>query len=191
MPLDVVSYRKDIDKKQDIILQPYIHLSYWWLVNCWPVYILLAIWVGGTVLFIYMLRKNRRQFSLSASIDEKQGREIVHKPTVKIRWTLLPGNISFDVVHGILKQKDTEVSLYGDSLVYFRSFLQRDNYMLTYQDILENVYGIKIDEISRSDRSKISHGIGRLQKQLECFENIKIVLVRGKGYQMAISSENS
>lgn len=34
--LDAVSYRKDLDAGQKIILQPYVHLPYRWLAGCWP-----------------------------------------------------------------------------------------------------------------------------------------------------------
>lgn len=114
----------------------------------------------------------------------------MHEPQIKIQWTLLPGNIAFDEEHGILKQDDKEVSLSGDSLLYFRHFIQKESFMLTYHDILVYVYGIKTDEISKNDRSRISHGIERLQKQLEGFENLKIILVRGKGYRMEVSTDN-
>ena len=89
-----------------------------------------------------------------------------------------------------MKQEDKEVSLSGDSLLYFRHFIQKENFMLTNHDILTYVYGVKTDEISKSDRSRISHGIERLQKQLESFENLKIILVRGKGYRMEVSTDN-
>ena len=189
--LDGVSYRKDWDDGQKITLQPYVHLSYRWLIACWPIYMLITVWLSGTALFIYILRKNHRRILLAASIDAEQIVEKVHEPQIKIQWTLLPGNFSFDEEHGVLKQGDQEVSLSGDSLIYLRHFIQKENFMLTYHDILAHVYGIKTDEISKSDRSRISHGIERLQKQLEEFENFKIILVRGKGYRMEVSSDNS
>lgn len=169
----------------------HIHLSYRWLIACWPIYMLITVWLSGTALFIYILRKNHRRILLAASIDAEQIVEKVHEPQIKIQWTLLPRNFSFDEEHGVLKQGDKEVSLSGDSLIYLRHFIQKENFMLTYHDILAHVYGIKTDEISKSDRSRISHGIERLQKQLEEFENFKIILVRGKGYRMEVSSDNS
>ena len=188
--LDAVSYRKNLDAGQKIILQPYVHLPYRWLAGCWPVYMLVAVWLSGTALFIYIVRKKHRRSHLAASIDVEQIVEKMHEPQIKIQWTLLPGNISFDEEHGILKQDDKEVSLSGDSLLYFRHFIQNESFMLTYHDILVYVYGIKTDEISKNDRSRISHGIERLQKQLEGFENLKIILVRGKGYRMEVSTDN-
>lgn len=154
------------------------------------VYMLVAVWLSGAALFIYIVRKKHRRSHLAASIDVEQIVEKMHEPQIKIQWTLLPGNISFDEEHSILKQDDKEVSLSGDSLLYFRHFIQKENYMLTYHDILVHVYGVKTDEISKNDRSRISHGIERLQKQLEGFENLKIILVRGKGYRMEVSTDN-
>lgn len=187
-PLDSVSYQKDWDDGQKITLQPYVFLSYQWLAGCWPVYMLIAVWLSVTALFIYALRENHKPLHLITSIESEQIAEKVHEPQIKVQWTHLPGNISFDEKHGILKQGNKENSLSGDSLIYFRYFIQKDNYMLTYHDILMLVYGIKTDDISKNDRSRISHGIERLQKQLEGFENLKIILVRGKGYRMEISS---
>ena len=47
-PLDSVSYQKDWDDGQKITLQPYVFLSYQWLAGCWPVYMLIAVWLSVT-----------------------------------------------------------------------------------------------------------------------------------------------
>lgn len=193
--LDAVSYKKGLEKEQKITLQPYVYLSYRWLANRWPIYMLFTFWLFGTALFVYKLRQKYRSEpfnSLAAKIDTEQTKDenIPYTPPIKVQWRMLPEDFSFDDKHGILKQDNKEALLSGDSLTYFRSFIRKENFTLTYLEIFELVYGIKTIEISKSDRSRITHGIERLQKQLNDFENIKITLVRGKGYRLEFSPDN-
>lgn len=193
--LDAVSYKKGLKEEQKITLQPYVYVSYRWLANHWPIYMFFTVWLFGTSFFVYKLRKKYRLVpfnSLAVKINTEQTEDenIPYTPIIKVQWTKLPAKFSFDDTHGILKQDNKEVLLSGDSLTYFRSFIRKENFTLTYPEIFELVYGIKTIEISKSDRSRITHGIERLQKQLNDFENIKITLVRGKGYRLEFSPDN-
>ena len=189
--LDVVSYRKDFDSAHLINLQPYVYFPCEWLIDCWSIYLLAAAWFFSTLLFIGLIRNKFRRLKQLLNVDIKQYDKRNYEPSIKVQWIALSGNIFFDEVHGVLQQGDKEVSLSGDSLLYFRSFIQKENFMLTYQDILEYIYGIKRDILSKNDRSRISHGVGRLQKQIQPFSNIQVILVRGKGYQLVMASDRS
>lgn len=112
-----------------------------------------------------------------------------HQPEIKVEWTMLSKNIFFDEKHGVLKRNEKEIILTGDSLNYFRNFIRKENFMLTYQDILQFVYDITTDEISKNNRSRISHGIDRLQNQLNEMGDLQIKLVRSQGYQLEVSQE--
>lgn len=186
--LEPVSYRLELDNNQKITLRPYVYFSNHRLASCGFLYTFAVIWLFVTILFIYFsLRKNHMQSRLAISSDTRQVVKKIYEPPVKNEWIYLRGDVCWDEKRGILKQGDKVVLLSGDSLTYFRCFIRNENFMLTYYDILKSVYKINTDEISKSDRSRISHGIERLQKQLESIENIQIILVRGKGYRMEIT----
>lgn len=189
--LESVSYRKDSDNKHTITIQPYLYLSGW--MNNKSVYMLLLIWLSGTALFIYIIRKRYRQQPVTPlhSVNEKTESMIIkpHQPEIKVEWTMLSKNIFFDEKHGVLKRNEKEIILTGDSLNYFRNFIRKENFMLTYQDILQFVYDITTDEISKNNRSRISHGIDRLQNQLNEMGDLQIKLVRSQGYQLEVSQE--
>lgn len=198
--LDGVSYRKDLDDKQRITIQPYLYMSRYWWVDYWPVYVFGLVWLFGTggLAFVYKLKKRNRQQSVKTvegtnteNTDVEPMQTKLHRPEVKIEWTILPGDFAFDKKHGVLKLGAKEVVLSGDSLTYFRHLIRKENFMLTYQEIFKYVYGTKKEEITKSDRSRITHGIERLQSQLDNFEGIKLILVRGNGYQLEISNERA
>lgn len=187
--LDTISYRKDYGNNSKVTLCPYIHLSYWWLLDCWYIYIFLVVWSFCSIVFVNRLReKERRKITeqLVTDINVMPTENKPYKPKFKIQWTNLPGNFFLDEKCGILKHGSKQIRLSGDSLTYFLNFIWKENFMLTYQEIFVQIYGIKREKFSKTDRSRIAHGIERLQKQLKDFENIKITLIWGKGYQLVI-----
>ena len=67
-------------------------------------------------------------------------------------------------------------------------FINKKDHILSNQEILANIYNIKDTDLSKNDRSRIAHGIERLRKQLNAFNDIQIVLLRSLGYQLKIKT---
>lgn len=188
--LDTVSYRKDNEDSTKIKLCPYIQLPHRSLLNHWHIYLLLCIWGIMTGGFLWMLKRDRCIGNEIMAVKDSVADMSVepHIPEIKTQWEILPCGFRWDALHGVLKQGDSQVILSAANLDYFRSFIKKENYILTYKEILSSVYNLDRDSLDNNARSRITHGIDRLKKSLEAFEDIKIELIRGFGYRMVFTS---
>ncbi len=155
-------YRKDYDASNQIILCSYIQSPTGWLFNHWSNNLLAVVYLTGMAVLVYFQKRKK----VSKAVQKK---------------------ISFSQEQGVLKQGEMTVQLTGDSLIYFRCFLDKKEYFLTKEEILAEVYHDKTAEITSLNRSRISHAIKILRDKLEKFDSINIESIRGQGYRLVAS----
>ena len=184
-------YRIDNEEENNIVLRAYVQFGSENLLNHGYAYLLLGFWLAGLYYF-YCLQKRQRKDS-SRVVAEKiavESKEEI-KPLLRkpIAWTHLGGDLYFDEQCGVLKRGERTIQLKNMNLLYFRAFLGKEHYTLTYEDFLMVVYGQKSGEqASRGERNRISKEITGLREQLKSFD-IEIHTITGMGYCLKLGEK--
>ena len=178
-----VLYRLNPEKENDIILRAYIKLAdenlLW---NHWYTYLLLSLWLaGGIFLCLYKKRKNN-----SVGNTEETPKDASLWESEPIQWKQLKDDLLFDEQCGVLKRGEQVLQLKNLDLLYFRAFLNKEHYTLTYEDFLVTVYKRpEVTKASRTEKNRISKEIIGLREHLKCMD-IEIDSVTKVGYSLKI-----
>ena len=149
-------YRIDNEVENNIVLRAYVQFGSENLLNHGYAYLLLGFWLAGLYYFYYLQKRQRKDSSrvVAEKIAVESKEEI--KPLLRkpIAWTHLGGDLYFDEQCGVLKRCEQTIQLKNMNLLYFRAFLGKEHYTLTYEDFLMVVYGQKSGIVA--DNSQVS-----------------------------------
>ena len=178
------TYRIDNKKENNIVLRAYGQLGSVNLLNQVYTYLLLLVWLAGILGSYYLSKRQRKDSGRSVAEEIAAAPEEIVKPLQRkpVSWTQLEGDLFFDEQCGVLKKGEQTVQLKNMSLLYFRAFLSKEHYTLTYEDFLTMIYEQKSGEqASRGEKNRISKEIAALRERLKNFD-IEIHTIAGMGY---------
>ena len=177
IPVQECVYRKDTISTTDIVLQAYIHIPFY--VPLQNTYTYAVVFMASVALAICFLYTRRRKKNMTG-IPLQELPETGNRTTDNARWIIISKEVWWDEKNHIIKKGETSMILTGESLKFFKLFLENKSFFLSYKNIYES-YGLKDEAPKFKDR--IYQSIKLLRKDLIGF-GITIRSVRGRGYEL-------
>ena len=169
------TYRKNNKKENDITLRAYVYLPLYVLVGQPALYTMILFTLLAVAMYIYTRNREKKQITTTSSPLEAATRT-----TDNARWIIISKEVWWDKKNHIIKKGETSMILTGESLKFFKLFLENKSFFLSYKTIYES-YGLKDEAPEFKDR--IYQSIKLLRKDLIGF-GITIRSVRGRGYEL-------
>lgn len=177
IPVQEYVYRKDTISTTDIVLQAYIHIPFY--VPLQNTYTYAVVFMASVTLAVCFLYTRRRKKNMTG-IPLQELAETGNRTTDNARWIIISKEVWWDEKNHIIKKGETSMILTGESLKFFKLFLENKSFFLSYKTIYES-YGLKDEAPEFKDR--IYQSIKLLRKDLIGFR-ITIRSVRGRGYEL-------
>ena len=169
------TYRKNNKKENDITLRAYVYLPLYVLVGQPALYTMILFTLLAVAMYIYTRNREKKQITTTSSPHEAATRT-----TDNARWIIISKEVWWDEKNHIIKKGETSMILTGESLKFFKLFLENKSFFLSFKTIYES-YGLKDEAPEFKDR--IYQSIKLLRKDLIGF-GITIRSVRGRGYEL-------
>ena len=145
IPVQECVYRKDTISTTDIVLQAYIHIPFY--VPLQNTYTYAVVFMASVFCFLYTKRRKKNM----TDIPLQELPETGNRTTDNARWIIISKEVWWDEKNHIIKKGETSMILTGESLKFFKLFLENKSFFLSYKTIYES-YGLKDEAPEFKDR---------------------------------------